>query len=96
MLKIFSLFVSLMLAMLNIVVPFIPTCSTCENTAYVICEECEGEGFIEVEVYYNGILLEADAACEKCEGSGIVDCPDCPELTRKFYEFKSEFEKSLQ
>ena len=96
MLKVFSLFASLMLALLNIVVPFVPTCPTCDNATHVICEECEGEGFVRDEVLYSEILLEVYVACEKCEGRGIVDCPDCPEITRKFYRFKSELEKGVE
>lgn len=87
MMRVFALFSSLMLALLNLLMPFLPQCTSCDSTGYVICDNCNGKGLTYSDEW------DLMVSCEGCEGRGESYCPDCPENMQSFYLFKTEMEK---
>ena len=88
MMRVFALFSSLMLALLNFVMPFLPKCSSCDSTGYVVCEDCNGEGFTYSDEW------DCMVVCDECEGRGESYCTDCPDHIRSFYLYKTKLERS--
>ena len=89
MAKIFSLYASLILLLVNLIAPMLPACDTCDRTGYVICHSCDGEGM----VYLN--YADAMVVCGVCSGEGRSACPVCPDAVRDFYIYRTELNEAL-
>ena len=86
MAKVFPFLISIILAIVNFIMPFLPNCEACDSTGYVVCDQCDGESF-----EYSP-QLDCMVACVKCFGTGKVECSTCPENFRHIFLLNTELE----
>ena len=90
MAKVFPFWISIILAIVNLIMPFLPQCEVCDSTGYTVCEKCDGDCF-----EYSP-TIDCMVACSECSGNGKVECTACPENIRHIYLIKTELESMGQ
>ena len=89
MAKIFSLYSSLILLLVNLIAPMLPPCDTCNSTGYVTCHICEGDGFVYSD------SADIMVTCNTCGGKSRSACTVCPDAIRDFYIYRTELNEAL-
>lgn len=83
-----SLIVPVLLVIVNLLAPIVPDCEVCNSTATVVCDGCNGEGFIydaDFDLY---------VVCGECGSAGEVRCTECSDFAQVFYGLKQSLEKN--